>query len=188
MNGGRSQECRLASGLCDWVALDVTREDRPRWRRGITKRNAPFMSRPSVVGWRRLALSRNAPKTDGGGQEVCPCVISGRLPGRLFPASPAPEFPAGIAILTSRPWALAGHCLVLPCGHVFAGGAAVEGPDRSHPEAPRAACPDPFQASAGGARDHGEEWGGKGTGDAAGQTAVLRRVRRPVWRAGPRRP
>lgn len=69
------------------------------------------MPRPLVIRRRRLVLSRSAPKTDEGGWEVCPCVISGRLPGRPLPASPEPELPAGAAILTSRPWATAGHCL-----------------------------------------------------------------------------
>ena len=69
------------------------------------------MPRPLAVGWRRLALSRSAPKTDGGRWEVCPCVITGKLPGRPFPASPEPELPAAAAILTSRPWATVGHCL-----------------------------------------------------------------------------
>lgn len=46
MNGGRSQECLLVSGLCDWLALDVTQEDRRYGRWGITVRNVPSVPPP----------------------------------------------------------------------------------------------------------------------------------------------
>ena len=65
-----------------------------------------------------------------------------------------PQGPWGVGV----PW---------PC---FPWATAVEGPNRPCPAAPSAACPDTFQAAAGAARDHGEEGGGKGMGDAAGGT------------------
>ena len=115
-----------------------------------------------------MALSRNAPNTDTGGREVCPCVISGRLPGRPFPASPGTGTSGGRRHFD---FPTLGCCwrrsAVVLCGHVCAGAAAAEGPNRPHPAAPGASCPDPFQAAAGAARDHGEEWGGKGMGGAA---------------------
>lgn len=66
---------RFLAYVIGWTT-DVTHEDRELWRRGITERNAPYVPRPSVVGWRRLAVSRKAPKTDKGGREVYPYVTS----------------------------------------------------------------------------------------------------------------
>ena len=92
--------------------------------------------------------------------------------GSLFSQAPTtPELPAGAAILTSRPWTpVARYLQSTPCRNVCADSTAVEGPNRPCPAAPSAACPDTFQAAAGAARDHGEEGGGKGMGDAAGGT------------------